>query len=592
MAELTSQPTTIQSLYAMYSDNLLYVNRRYQRKLVWTLEEKQKLIESILKKYPIPAILIAEREDSPKTYEIIDGLQRLHAIMSFIETSFVDTEGRLFDLSHFPSAKRRADEGHFTPATHNSYLTQKAVGTILDYPFAMSVMRGATEDEINDVFGRINTYGHRLSDQERRQAGVQNSFSELVRSIACTLRGDESHEILPLNLMPSISIDLPKTKHGYEVQADEVFWVEHGILRSTELRDSLDEQCIADIVTCIVGGQLIDRSKDALDALYTYDSPESNRILAALEVYGADRVSDEIKYCISQILEVCAIENPEKPEKLRNIIFKTRTTNPFPAVFAIITLAFHELIVKQGMVITDFQGLRNAIVNLSERIETGQGATSASQRLGNIRAVKGAIQDFFVKAQPEPPIYGNHAIADIDGLLRRSEIEQSDFEFKQGILTLSAKREMDPGILQKIHETICAIANNGPERTGKIVIGVSDKPADTKRIQELDATIARKVGKRDVVGINREAKLLNLSTEDYFIKIKESIKTSPLSSELKTSVLSHIDYNPYFGLGVIVITIPPQTDVSYYGDHVFWRTGDSTTEAKTAKEIASVAQRF
>lgn len=28
-------------------------------------------------------------------------------------------------------------------------------------------MRNAKEDDITDVFSRINTYGHRLSDQER-----------------------------------------------------------------------------------------------------------------------------------------------------------------------------------------------------------------------------------------------------------------------------------------------------------------------------------------------------------------------------------------------------------------------------------------
>lgn len=591
MAELTSQPTTIQSLYTMYSENRLYVNRRYQRKLVWTLEEKQKLIDSILNKYPIPAILIAEREEAAGTYEIIDGLQRLHAIMSFIETSFPETQGRIFDLSHYPSAKRRADEAYFIPTESADLLTQKEVGTILDYPFAMSVMRGASEDEINDVFGRINTYGHRLSDQERRQAGIQNSFSEMVRSIACTLRGDESYEILPLNLMPSISIDLPKTKHGYSVQADEVFWVEHGILRSTELRDSIDEQCIADIAACIVGGQLIERSKDALDDIYTYDSPESNRILAALEVYGSEPLTDELKYCISQVLEVCATAS-DKPEKLRNIIFKNKSTNPFPAAFAVLLIAFHELIIKEQKVITDHDGLRKAITNITDRIGAGPGATSPAQRRTNVNTVKGVVNEFFAPAKPAPAIYGNHAIADIDSLLRRSEIEQSEFEFKQGILSLGTDRNIDPGILQKIHETICAIANNGPQRAGKLIIGVSDKSADTDRITQLDKIAPRRVGRRDVVGITREARTLNISTEDYFIKIKESIKQSPISEPLKTSVLSSIDYNPYFGLGVIVITIPPQYDVSYYDDRLFWRVSDSTTETKSAKEVASIAKRF
>ncbi len=79
--------------------------------------------------------------------------------------------------------------------------------------------------------------------------------------------------------MPLISIDLPKMKHGYEVQADEVFWVNQGILRSTDLRDSLDEQYIADLAACIVGGQLIERLKDALDEIYEKGSVNRNVFL-------------------------------------------------------------------------------------------------------------------------------------------------------------------------------------------------------------------------------------------------------------------------------------------------------------------------
>lgn len=66
---------SIMGAYELYRKNLLYVNRRYQRKLVWTVKEKQNLIESILKKYPVPLILLASIEDGK--YEIIDGMQRL-----------------------------------------------------------------------------------------------------------------------------------------------------------------------------------------------------------------------------------------------------------------------------------------------------------------------------------------------------------------------------------------------------------------------------------------------------------------------------------------------------------------------------------
>ena len=102
MSTLESQPKSIQSLYGWYVDHQLIVNRQYQRKLVWTQEEKQSLIDSILKKYPVPAILLATREDGK--YEIIDGLQRLHAIVSFVENAFPSLDNRYFPVHEFPTA--------------------------------------------------------------------------------------------------------------------------------------------------------------------------------------------------------------------------------------------------------------------------------------------------------------------------------------------------------------------------------------------------------------------------------------------------------------------------------------------------------
>ncbi len=162
MADLASQPTSIQSVYTWYREGKLFVNRRYQRKLVWTQQEKQKLIGSILKKYPIPAILLAERDGAHGTFEIIDGLQRLHSIVSFIENSFPFEDGRNFNVEHFPTAKAAASEGAFTAKESGDLFGAREVSTILDYSLALSVMRNATDAEINDVFDRINTYGHRF----------------------------------------------------------------------------------------------------------------------------------------------------------------------------------------------------------------------------------------------------------------------------------------------------------------------------------------------------------------------------------------------------------------------------------------------
>jgi predicted HTH transcriptional regulator len=197
-----------------------------------------------------------------------------------------------------------------------------------------------------------------------------------------------------------------------------------------------------------------------------------------------------------------------------------------------------------------------------------------------------------VKEDIKSQIYGSHATVDIEATIRRSEIELANYELKQGLLTLDDKRTVDTNLIDKVVKTICAIANNGPKNVGKLIIGVTDKDSDATRIQDLDEIVAKKVGKRFVVGVNREAKVLGLSTEQYFSQWKDAIRNSALSQKLKDSVLSNIDFNAFFGLGVLVITVPAQSEPSYVADRIYFREADSTVEAVNAPQIAGIAQRF
>lgn len=121
---------------------------------------------------------------------------------------------------------------------------------------------------------------------------------------------------------------------------------------------------------------------------------------------------------------------------------------------------------------------------------------------------------------------------------------------------------------------------------------LTDKDSDAVKIKELDAIEPRVVGNRFVVGVAREAKYLKISTESYFSKWKDAIRNSKLSDALKSSILSNMDYHSFYGLGVIVITIQPQKELSFVGEDIYWRVGDETKRASTPKEIATLARRF
>ena len=175
-----------------------------------------------------------------------------------------------------------------------------------------------------------------------------------------------------------------------------MFWVEQGILRSTDLRDSMDEQCIADVAASVITGEMIDRSKDQLDLVYSLGSPTSESVLTSLDVYGADQFSQEFMFCVDEILKVCQA-GPDGAVELRHLVFNKKTTNPFPSVFAIVLMAFHELIVKEGKVISDYASVRKSLENLGDRIGTGQKATSSEERRKNVDVTKGLVASYFCR---------------------------------------------------------------------------------------------------------------------------------------------------------------------------------------------------
>jgi len=87
--DLTVKGESIERIYGSFQGKRYLVNRRYQRKLVWTLDEKKSFIDSVTKGYPVPIVLLAEiRADERSVFEIIDGMQRLNAIMGFIENEY------------------------------------------------------------------------------------------------------------------------------------------------------------------------------------------------------------------------------------------------------------------------------------------------------------------------------------------------------------------------------------------------------------------------------------------------------------------------------------------------------------------------
>ena len=588
MTDLSSQPTPIQTIYNWYRGGTLFVNRRYQSKLVWTLPEKQKLIDSIIKKYPVPLILLAEPLGAdPAVYEIIDGLQRLHAILSFIENSYPTLDGKFFDTDEFTSAKDQREKGAFAIDETAERLSRDEVSLILNYTLPVSIIRNASPAIVTDVFSRINSYGHLLSEQERRQAGQLSEIARFVRQTACEIRGDVSVDTLPLYQMPEISVDLQRAQAGYSVKAADVFWVRQGILRSTDLRDSLDEQVIADIALCVTTG-LVERSKETLDNAFDLSSDSGKEAEARLVAYGTDRLQGEIKYCLELIEKIVEAGTHAT---LSRLIFANPTNNSFATVFSAIFFAVHELSFNESMALANPVQASAALNNVQGNMNTTRNALSREQRRANVNLLKGLLRDSFVTADISKIAFGGTREIDIQNTVRRSAIETPYFEMKQGILRLSNQREVDAGVYRKVIETICAIANIGAGHSGAIFIGVADKKSDADRIKALDGVDASELAGRWIVGVEREARALGVSIERYYQLWRDEISNSNLSEPLKSSVLAKLDLCSYKDKQIIIASIDAQNTPSFLDEKMYVRSGDQTVEAP-ANQVLAVAARF
>ncbi len=180
---------------------------------------------------------------------------------------------------------------------------------------------------------------------------------------------------------------------------------------------------------------------------------------------------------------------------------------------------------------------------------------------------------------------------DFENSITRAKTETSRYEFKQGLLRLHNKREIDPDILKTILETVCGIANIGPEADGFIYVGIADRDEHADRISVLDKIEAVPVRHVKVVGVEREAIILGMEMDAYQKIFEDHIKGSGLTEPLKTMLATSIDTITYKSMEVVRIRVPRQKALSFIGSDAFFRIGSATHKA-TGPEIAALVAKF
>ncbi|MFT3787564.1 MAG: DUF262 domain-containing protein [Tepidisphaeraceae bacterium] len=165
----TSKPINLQvsDLIKWFRDKELVVNEMFQRHSVWTPSAKTYLIDTVLNELPLPKIYfrsILNPKKQTAIREIVDGQQRIRTLVSF-----ANNELRLSNRSPGFEGKKYDD------------LTEEEQNKFLGYLVTAEQLLNATDDDVIDIFGRLNSYTVSLNSAEKRHARFQTEFKFAVR---------------------------------------------------------------------------------------------------------------------------------------------------------------------------------------------------------------------------------------------------------------------------------------------------------------------------------------------------------------------------------------------------------------------------
>lgn len=197
----------------------------FQRNEVWTQAAQIMLIDTILKGIPIPKIYIKSIVKDEKTYRVVvDGQQRLTAILKFIRDEF---------------ALKKPYNGEFYNKKY-SQLPKEERDKFIRYKIDINEIFNPTEEEIRDLYSRVNKYTVQLNKQELRKADFPGEFISLAERLS-----------------------------------ENKFFEESGIFTVKQRRRMLDVEYIEELLTILVEG--VQDKKDYIDDICEKNMVMNNR---------------------------------------------------------------------------------------------------------------------------------------------------------------------------------------------------------------------------------------------------------------------------------------------------------------------------
>ena len=197
---------------------------------MWSLRERQRFLDTVLKNYPSPAIFLHVTFDELgiATYHVVDGKQRLSAIFAF-----VDNKLRLgSDIGDNRLENQRWKDLEMLPAVRRSLWT---------YQLTVEQLDDVKEPLVREIFERLNRNSRKLERQEMRHARFDGWLINFL-----------------------------------EGQAEQEIWREVGVSSTARAKRMADVQILSELALVRLRRDVQGFDQEALDQLYAdFEDPET-----------------------------------------------------------------------------------------------------------------------------------------------------------------------------------------------------------------------------------------------------------------------------------------------------------------------------
>jgi hypothetical protein len=242
-----------------YREGSLEIKPPFQRKPVWVSRQKSYLIESILLGLPVPEVYIQQvvDEDGDTTYAVVDGQQRIRTVLQFIG---VDEDPEQSEFNKFSLDKLEPQSQYYN--TSFAELSSDEKRAFYGYKFSVRVLNTSNDEDVRDMFRRLNKFLTPLNAQELRNAIYTGPFIRLIETLA-----------------------------------DNEYWAENRIVTATQIRRMVDLQFVSELLIGVMHGPQGGSAKIVDDYYEQYEDFES-------EFPGQRQARDRFNDTLEQVAEI------------------------------------------------------------------------------------------------------------------------------------------------------------------------------------------------------------------------------------------------------------------------------------------------